>query len=370
MTIEIIPAGSSAVVTDEKRHSHVYDNSPTVICAIKDAEAGLERSSGLHYGNILGTVKDAQADLERSSGLHFGETMEAIKDVEADLERSGGLHYGDTVKTLKDVEAELERSGSLHYADTVKTIKSAQADLERSGGLHYGNILGTVKDAESNIERFTGNQFAKNLENIKDVEVRVEKANAWTRDAVRDAELNAEKAKAKILEAIKDVKCENEKTECKTQELVREQFKDLIVENYECFDDVKDKMQNARKELLLNQVTGFKDNLIEFKVAQSLAYQLAAAADKTACNNQMQILLQFKDQALLTEKLAAQAAKETAEYCCEIKELIRTDGQMTRDLLNRQEQDRLRERALRAEQQLSAYFARGIAPLVPAGAGC
>ena len=57
--------------------------------------------------------------------------------------------------------------------------------------------------------------------------------------------------------------------------------------------------------------------------------------------------------------------KEMAECCCEIKELVRADGDRTRALINTLEQDRLRDRAAKAEGQLAAYFARGVAPVVP-----
>ena len=56
---------------------------------------------------------------------------------------------------------------------------------------------------------------------------------------------------------------------------------------------------------------------------------------------------------MLSEKLAAQASRELAAVSCEIKERIASDGQKTRDLINAQEVDRLRERAQKAESQLA-----------------
>ena len=70
-------------------------------------------------------------------------------------------------------------------------------------------------------------------------------------------------------------------------------------------------------------------------------------------------------QAMLSERLAAQAAAKMAECCCEIRREISEDGGKTRALLNDQEHDRLRDRAAKAEQGLAAYFAAGKPPTVP-----
>lgn len=285
--IEIIPPGSSAVVThkhDDYRH-HYRNHDVEIMEAVKDAEADLERSEGQHFGDTMVAIKDAEANLQCS-----------VKDTEADLERSSGLHYADTVKTIKDVEAQLERGSS--------------------------------------------DRFMQTLENVKQVEVATEKA------------------KAKILEAVREEGGE-------TRELTAFGFKDMELELCKGVDNVKDSIQDARRELMYSQLTSCKDTLLEFKNTQNLARQLAAEADKTACQNQTQTLLQFKEQALLSERLACQASKELAAQSCDIKELVRAEAQATRALVNSIEQDRLRERASRAEAALNAYFARGVSPVTP-----
>lgn len=323
MPVKIIPEGSSAVVSEKGKrgyddrdiiqNTYVTDDRRRDECNL-DGEilttltdvAGYVKDTDAH---VTGLVKDAEASLGQTMGTHFAGTIGAVKDAQADLERSGGLHFAGTLEAVKDAQADLERSGGLHYADTVKTVKDVEAQSERSAGSRYADTVKTVKDAESTLER----------------------ASALTRDVVRQAELAVEQSKAKIIDVLRDVELE----QCKG------------------FDNVKEEVQDARKELLFHQVTGFKDNLIEFKNTQNLMHQLAAAAEKTACQNQMQTLLQFKDQTLLAEKIAAQASRELAECCCEIRQEIAADGQKTRDLVNQQEVDRLRERASKAEQALA-----------------
>jgi len=84
----------------------------------------------------------------------------------------------------------------------------------------------------------------------------------------------------------------------------------------------------------------------------------------------MQVLLQFKDQALLseklackqemlTEKLAAQASRELAECCCELKQEVGS----VKDALKQQEIDRLREE-LSTAKLLGRRF-RTFSPVCP-----
>lgn len=347
MSIEVIPAGASAVVSDDK-------------CARDLA--------------LMEAVKDAECDLERSSGLHYGDTVKTVKDVEAGLERSAGLHYGDTVKTVKGAQADLERSTGLHYGDTVKTVKDAEANLERSSGTRYGNILETIKDAECNIDRLAANRFAETVEDINEVEVAIERAHGLTRDTVRQSEIATEAAKTQVLDTIRHSDLHNERSENQTRALMAAGYADL-----------KNSIFNSEKELGYTMLREFKERLIEDKKAQSLAYRLAAESDKTACANaaanQLNFAIADKDRAvhataqalafkeveLRQERLAAQAAKESFSNHCELKDMIRVDGQQTRDLIKGHEMERLRERAMRAEAQLSAYFSAKAVPITPLG---
>jgi len=68
---------------------------------------------------------------------------------------------------------------------------------------------------------------------------------------------------------------------------------------------------------------------------------------------------------LLATQLAATAAAQAAECCCELKEKIGDDGQKTRDLINSIQASDLRDRAVRSETALAAYFAAKSAPSSP-----
>lgn len=347
MSIEVIPAGASAVVSDDK-------------CARDIA--------------LMEAVKDAECDLERSAGLHYGDTVKTVKDVEAGLERTAGVHYGDTVKTVKDAQADLERSTGLHYGDTVKTVKDAEANLERSAGTRYGNTLQAVKDAECNIDRLAANRFTETVEDIKETEIAVERAHGVTRDVVRQSEIATEAAKAKIVDTVRKSEFNAERGENQTRALMAAGYADL-----------KNSVFNTEKELGYTMLKEFKDRLVEDKKAQGLAYRLAAETEKAiianAAANQLNFTIADKDRAahatanalafkeveLRQERLAAQASKEAFAHHSELKDLIRVDGQQTRDLIKNQEMERLRERALKAEAQIAAYFSAKAVPLTPIG---
>lgn len=66
---------------------------------------------------------------------------------------------------------------------------------------------------------------------------------------------------------------------------------------------------------------------------------------------------------LQAAQLSAQASKEAAECCCELKERIHAEGERTRDLINAQEVADLREKLADAK---SRGRHRTFAP-VPAG---
>lgn len=279
------------------------------------------------------------------------EIMAAIKDAQASLERSTGIHYADTVKTIKDSEANLDRAGGDRFMQTVQDIKDAEARLERSSGDRFMQVIQDVKDAETRLDKSGGDRFIQTIQDIK--------------DAAKDVALSG----AHNVEVTKEGNFQTERSQSQTRELVAAGFKDLAVEVCEGFDEVKGLVERDTKEILVNQLKEF------------------AQADKTACHNQTMTLLQFKEQALLSdrhaasqallserlaakqellsEKLAAQAAAQAAECCCEIKELIRTDGDRTRALVNEQEVQRLRDRALKAEAGLAAFFAAKVPPTVP-----
>lgn len=321
MSIEIIPPGASAVVTKNDHYRGREDDDcgwkVNLMEAVKDAQAGLERSIGLAHADSVKTVKDAQADLERSNGVHYADTVKTVKDAQADLERSAGFHYADTVKTVKDAECNLERSTANGFMNAIQDVKDAETRLNSSAADRFMQTIQDIKDAETRLDRSAGDRFIQTIQDIK--------------DAAKDVAL----AGAKNVETTLKAEFALERSNSETRSVIKDGFKEVLLEQCENFDAVKEVVKDKVAHLTEKVQCGFAD-------AQAVAYQ-----------NQMAVLLQFKDQALLSEKLAARASRELAECCCELKELVRTDGDKTRELINAQEVDRLRERANKAESQLT-----------------
>jgi len=85
--------------------------------------------------------------------------------------------------------------------------------------------------------------------------------------------------------------------------------------------------------------------------------------------NQYNILLDSQKNAaaaiLFATQVAASAAAQAAECCCELKEKITAEAVATRDLINSVNAQGLRDRAIRSENALSAYFAGKVPPTAP-----
>lgn len=308
MSIEIIPSGASAVVTDHQRgDNRRYD--VELMEAIKDAEA-----------HVACTVKDAEADLERSSGQH----------------------YADTVKTVKDAEAQLDRAGGDRFMQTVQDIKDAETRMHEDFGNKIIDVIQDVKDAETRLHKDAADKFISTIEDVKDSDRR-----------------GSERA-GRVIDTVRQTAFDAERSESTTREYMLKEFRHADEKLAHGFCGVKEVVRDKYEALAKEVGYGFKES-------QQIAYQ-----------NQLATLLQFKDAALLSEKLAAKqellseklaaaAQKAADDCCCELKERIAADGQKTRDLINAQEVDRLRERAQKAETQLTLLSLNvgvgGVSPL-------
>jgi uncharacterized protein YqgV (UPF0045/DUF77 family) len=282
MSVDIIPSGSSAVVTDD---SHDWDVDMMTLEAVKDAEAQLSKQIGDDYADTVKTVKDAEAQLSKQVG-----------DV-----------WADVVKTAKDVEAQLARQMGMHTTELVQDIKDAESRTTRD-----------AKDAETRLDRAAADRFIQTIQDVKEVDKHLS-------DKVETVE-----------SYIKDARFELERSNAQTREEMAEAFKFELRE-------LEDKFQEMQKT----------------------QYQLSAAAAKQAYENELRNVEHFGKQALLSEKLAAQASKELCECCCEIREAIGKDGAETRELINDIERDRLRDKSDSLQDKLAAYFAAKVPPVVP-----
>jgi polyhydroxyalkanoate synthesis regulator phasin len=204
------------------------------------------------------------------------------------------------------------------YDNIAKTIKDTECNLERTHGIHFSDTLKTIKDVEYELGTVTRDAESNIKDAVKDAELSNEKSESFTRDLVRQSELATEKTKGKLSEDIKNAEFRNEKSEGQTREMTLDKF-----------------------------------------------YSMKASTDKMEQNLTVQMLHGFKDQALLSQQLNSKSDVESLDKHWQIKELVRIEGQATRELINKNQTDDLRAKLVRAEMQLDAYFIARRPPVVP-----
>lgn len=235
----------------------------------------------------------------------------------------------DGVRTTKDSEANIERSLSVSFQNAIQDTKDAEARLHKDAGDKFIQIVQDVKDAEARLDRSSGDRFIQTIQDIK--------------DAAKDVAL----AGAKGVETTKDVEYQLEKSNGHTRERMESGFRHTENEMFKQFE-------YAQKTAYENQMR----NLGQFK-------DQALLSEKLAAHQELLSERLAAHQALLSERLAAEAAAKAAECCCELKEAVRADGDRTRALINSITEQNLRDRAAKAEAGLAAYFAAKVAPTTP-----
>ena len=248
-------------------------------------------------------------------------------------------------------------------------IKDAQAQLERSLGADHADIVKTVKDTEANLDRAAGDRFNQTVQDVKDAESRISDRQArdflHLADDVNGVDRDILKTRSHVVGAVKDAAADIERSSCAAHAALD---RDILVnreKDAEWFGRAYEKMALCREDTML----GFKDS-------QAVSFRLAAETEKTACHNQQQVLLQLKEQAMLSERLAAHqallserhsalASRELEQRFCELKEKVSREADETRSLINRYEVDNLRDRAARAESKINAYYAAQVPPAAP-----
>jgi hypothetical protein len=126
---------------------------------------------------------------------------------------------------------------------------------------------------------------------------------------------------------------------------------------------------NGKYESVLATTTAGSAGVLATKEARFDVMQ--GLCNLTALNYQIEgraLLEAAKNAAALNvqaEKIAAEAARQAAECCCELKEKITAEGQKTRDLINANQAQDLRDRAARAENALTAYYTCQRPPVTP-----
>jgi hypothetical protein len=307
MTIEIIPAGSSAVVTD--RHDH----------GNRDRDRNYRDN---HDVELMHAIKEAEADLERSAGRHFAGTLENIKDAEAQLERSFGDKFGNVSRDVKDAEGRVTRDVKDSEVRVTRDVKDAQYDgvLATKDARHDG-IIATTTAGSAGVLATKESRF----------DVMQGLSSGFTAQAKANCHSDEENKKDFFF---------TQKQISDSAYATQGGFKDLTSLNY--------------------QIEGRA--LLE---AAKNAAALAVQADKNWAATNLQAQVNHAASTLLATQIAAQSAKEAAECCCELKEKIGEDGQKTRDLINSIQMQDLRDRATKSENALASYFAAKVCPVVP-----
>lgn len=128
---------------------------------------------------------------------------------------------------------------------------------------------------------------------------------------------------------------------------------------------VKDAVTHGTEETIEGFAANGLANAIGFKDGQAVAYQIEGRAGLEAAKNFYALNVQAERtfnaltvQAtanaaaaeLSAQKIAAVAAAQAAECCCELKELIRAENGQTRDLINANTVQGLRDALLAAQR--------------------
>lgn len=112
-----------------------------------------------------------------------------------------------------------------------------------------------------------------------------------------------------------------------------------------------------------------RETIVALKESLATQYQIEGRLGVQAEKNASALGVQAEKLAaadmLEATKNAAAISKQLAECCCELKELVREDGDKTRALLNANLVQDLRDRAAKAETALTAFFTRNVPPGSP-----
>lgn len=125
----------------------------------------------------------------------------------------------------------------------------------------------------------------------------------------------------------------------KNLESTKDGFKDLLIS-----------MKDDLRDVLISQKNDFKDVLLK------------------SCQVEKDTLLQFKDAQLVAMQNKADLAAQIAECCCENKELVRAEADQTRQLILKLDEQNLRDKLRKAEEELIALRLRSTLPPFPIAA--
>lgn len=312
MSIEIIPAGASAVVTERGCNNGNCGNNG---CCGNNNNCGNNcccQTPSYSDGEVqvMRDVKDARQDI-------IDKEMQVMRDVKDSRYDVVAAQTERFIK-LNDTVTQSASAASLANSHTVEIMQNGfcQGAVATTAGF-AANALSV-----SNAQRELGDKLDDGLDAVNDSVQSASKENLVSQYQIASA-------------AVRDA-CENQ-----------------------------NKTMLSFKDVQLSQERLSKEGELHLGALSALHERLAAQASKEAALCCCESKLQAERLAALHERLACQASKEAALCCCETKATILAEGAATRNLINDIERDRLRDGKARAETALAAYFAAKVPPVVP-----
>jgi hypothetical protein len=246
-------------------------------------------------------------------------------------------------------QAEINHQGVVRQADENRHSLSRQADADRHSLEVQAGVIGTagaLAASRTDHEMATGFSFAQK---------QVSDAATSTLVGFKDGAVTAYQLQGQgLLEAAKNaaaISVQNQRESDGLSGQATANFNLSSVQSESHFQAGMVKVDLVQYNILLDAQKNFQASQVQANLMQ---YNILLDSQKNAAA------------ALLSaERIAAVAAAKAAECCCELKTAIIFDGQKTRDLLNSQKEQDLRDRAQRAENAVSAYFAAKVAPVSP-----
>lgn len=166
---------------------------------------------------------------------------------------------------------------------------------------------------------------------------------ADTRTALRD-EANETRNQARYYSA------SAERIGFKNFEATKDALKDVLISTKEDLKNVLISQKDDLRDLLISTKNDFKDLLLK------------------NCDSDKENLLLFKDAQLVAMQNKCDLAEKIAECCCEQKELVREQANLTRELIRHNDAERLRDSYRDVKEELIALKMRAslLPPLAPA----
>lgn len=252
------------------------------------------------------------------------------------------LSLADRISTASENVMANDNSNAHHAASTAERIGLASIDHTNQNGAE-GRLVTNQNGAEGrgNTDR-NGAEVRGSVERNgaegRSVSERLGLANLEaTRKEGHETRDDVDKFGFRTQDAV-------ERFGVKNLEATKDGLKDLLISTKDDLKNVLISQKDDLKDLLISNKNDFKEVLLK------------------NCQVEKDMLLQFKDAQLIAMQNKADLQAQIAECCCENKELVREQGNQTRDLIRAEMEARLREKLSKTENELIALRVRATLP--------